>query len=76
MALYREKLKHEEEGIENKSDNSSSRLVYVFKEQIPVNKFKNINQNIANIFQGFASCTHSALTSFAEYLQKSVFHRL
>ena len=69
MALSREKLKQEEEGL----GGGTSRLIYVFSEQIPVNKFKNLNQNIASIFQGFISCAYSAITNFAEYLQRSVF---
>lgn len=69
MALSREKLKQEEEGL----GGGTCRLIYVFSEQIPVNKFKNLNQNIASVFQGFISCVHSAITNFAEYLQRSVF---
>jgi len=75
VALYREKLKQEEDGIdtlnEEEGKKNHRRLVYMFKEQIPVNKFRNINQNIANIFQGFATCIHSAIISFAEYLERS-----
>lgn len=69
VALYREKSKQEEEGV----GGTKSRLIYVFSEQIPVNKFKIVNQNIASTFQGFISCAHSAIISFAEYLQRTVF---
>ena len=73
--LYKEKLLKEDEGFSKKAkfeEEEFGRMNYTFQDKIPVNKFRNINNDLSGLLQSFVAQTQSALFAFAEYLEKEV----
>lgn len=75
IKAYSDKLKKEEEGfelVECDEEDSSGKIIYVFRDEALLPKFKKVNSSLTNILQSFFVNTSSAIKCFAEYLEKEV----
>ncbi len=69
---YREKMILEEEGIEKGDQREYKGFVYVFREKVPINKLKSLNNDIKSHFHQFSTHFNSSCSFLAEIIDKEV----
>ena len=75
MNEYKEKINKENEGFENgvnMEEDEAEKIVYVFRNEVLIPKFKAVNKVLMSNLQSFSTNIASAIMCFADYLEKEV----